>query len=483
MKRKIIVLALILQLIWTSVAFAWLPAAFAITGALVYGGVTVLDTYIAAASIVWFCAGVGVYAYNKKHGQGTQVTSTGDIRASGKVTWVELGPNNTLPVKESDITAKISWDKLIAEFNKDKAAFKQKYPNLGSILEDSPDAYNYNMAMKANVPVNSIVYYNGKFYRVNQQTDSNVEHSNNYTIGNVNVEVNNTVLWFRREVLPSGNAKGDRYLVTQIAAPPSSPTTPEKFKYRATGYETAQSEAAAQYKGDIDQLIKDAPNIVHFEDPVTGQEAIPNAATQAQINAALAAQRAASQAQQAANSAQSAANNARAAADAARARADAAAAASAANPQDSALRQSAEAAAAAADAAERAADAADAALKKLQAEQAEREAKDEKERSEEEAGKFTPPGDNTYSPEIEAPEKKGLSALLDSIFNSSPLLSMIRGISVTGSNPQSQFACTVWGRELVFDFAQWSSLLSGIGTAFLGVCHIAAIYLVFRRDE
>lgn len=477
MKKKILALSLIISIFFTSICYAFLPAAFAITGALVYGGITVLDTYLGAAAIVWFCAGVGVYAYNKHNGQSTKATSSGDIKAEGKVTWVELGPNNTLPVKEADITARIPWDKLIAEFNKDKAAFKQKYPNLGSILEDGPDAYNYNMAMKPNVAVGSIVYSNGNFYRINQQTHSNVEASNNYPNGNVNVESNNSVLWFRREVLPSGNAKADRYNVTQIAAPPSTPTTPEKFKYRATGYETAESEVADQYKGDIDKLIKDLPNIVHFEDPITGEKAVPQAATQAQVNAALAAQRAAAQSQQAAQSAENAANNARAAAESARARADAAAVAAAANPGDAGLRQAADAAAAAADAAERAADAAEAARDKLSSDQAQRDADEAKEDS----SSYNAPSDSgsAYGNGEEFDFGARLTQLMNELKGTGlfSLPSQILNNIPSGGSSSITFSGGRFGTH-TYDFSSWGSILNTLKGILLAIFAIVWIRIV-----
>lgn len=384
MKQKIVIITASVILFGYSLAYAWLPAAYAVVTALTYGGVTVLETAIVDSILVHATIGVaGCLVYGLTQNGNAKVSQTGNVTRDSKVTWVELGPNNTLPVKEAAITAKIPWDKLIAEFQRDKTAFKSKYPQLGAILEDGPDAYNYNMAMKVNVAPGSIVYCNGKFYRINSQTNSNVESSNNYPNGNVHVEVNNNVLWFRREVLPSGNAKADRYLVTQIAAPPSSPTTPEKFQYRATGNEGSPSNAKPEIKVDIDQLIQDAPNIVHFEDPVTGEEAKPSHATQAQINTALAQQKVNDKNQQAKESADTAAQNARAAADAAAARSAAAAAAAAANPGDAALAQAAAAAAAAAEAAERAADAAESAAKKLEAEHA----KDEAERAKQDAEK------------------------------------------------------------------------------------------------
>lgn len=102
---------------------------------------------------------------------------------------------------------------------------------------------------------------------------------------------------------------------------------------------------------------------------------------------------------------------------------------------------------------------------------------------EDEDGAFQPPKDNSYDGDIEQPDKKDISGLLSDWLASSPLLALVRGISVEGSNAESQYSINIYGRQIVLDFSQWSGVLSGCGSAFLAVSHIAAVFLIFRRDE
>lgn len=394
MKRKIIAVTAAITIFSYSLAFAWLPAAYAVITALTYGGVTVLETAIVDSILVHAAIGVGgLLVYSLKNNGASKVDANGNINRESNVTWVELGAGNTLPVKQSTISGKLN----IASLKPGVKDNKTLYPNLYNAMYKDERNEPWTRFM----PVGTKRQLNGQWVEISQVRGTGQASS---TPAGVTIMSNNLATSGWADVWYVENDGAKPWPYTEYRVITTTPPEPEERdpaqainkllnKDLASPPPASPENVYSDYYGEIDQYIKNNPNVVSFVDPVTGAQAKPNHATQEQVNAALAAQRAAGTSSDALESSQTAAQNARQSANAARAAANAA-------PGDAGL-------AAAAEAAERAADAAEAAAKKLEAEQAKEEAdrlKDEAEKKEDESvtmpdvpGSPTPPTSLDFS--------------------------------------------------------------------------------------
>lgn len=481
MKKKVVLLTLLLVFSFSSIAFSALPAVVysimayvsawsAANPRLVQSMVDSIVTHVAAASLF-----VAISDEYKKH---ATIDNNSNIKKPMEIIVVPPidDPTAPIPVKKAPIKGNISYQDMLAILN--TPAGQQKYPELFAASKKqsalgTPEITQEPMTFS---PGAVFIADNGQAYQITERLGGDRNWSGDYNLGYGGAKVS-YVAWY-----PSGNALAiqkakssqslsngwsDYWRANPINAPPPRDATQQEFSDELTGQHVGELPAnvfSDRFGNEIDDFIKDNPNVVHFEDDAQNEFTLNEIqrATDYEIERALAIQAA----QHSAATSGASAGNARAAANAARAAADA-------NPGDSGLQ-------AAAAAAEAAAAAAEAAAAGAAAELARRLAEFQREREEEVA---TPnlPGDNAYDANIETPESKSISDLLTTWFESSPLSGMIRSFAINTDAPVKKIvAGTFYGREIAFDFERFEPLLTTCGGVLLVICHGFTVLVIFR---
>lgn len=88
---------------------------------------------------------------------------------------------------------------------------------------------------------------------------------------------------------------------------------------------------------------------------------------------------------------------------------------------------------------------------------------------------------NTYDSSIDIPVKKEIPSLLNSVFDNSPLLGLVRSFHINTSDQQAVFNIGhFYGQDLVFDFSRWASVLAACGTILLVLSHAYAVFIVVK---
>ncbi len=92
--------------------------------------------------------------------------------------------------------------------------------------------------------------------------------------------------------------------------------------------------------------------------------------------------------------------------------------------------------------------------------------------------------DNTYDPNIDIPEKKDISGLIQDLIANSPLLRWVQDVHMDISPGECSIEGTVEfngvSKPFILDFCPLEPYLNQIGTFILAFAHLYALYIVFR---
>lgn len=474
--RKKIILITFLIVLTASTAYAIIPAIYWTTlgyiGAWSAANPRMVECM--ADSIMVHAAAISLaYAWNDEQKKKATVTPDGKIKKPMEV--IVIPPpteDHQLPIKKGAVKAKVEIDDLRNEVLKD-AASKAKYPNLKNALEGLPEG-KASANPAAPSPVGSYVKTDsGVWYQITSvctacgYSTNSCQHPGQALVGGkfVVTEANG------QTGCPAGwtNSKSLSYNV--VAVPNNQPplvakTNPEVAKKLAnspTNLTLPADVYSDVYGQEIDDFIKDNPNVVHYEDDAgnAANAAEIAHATQAEIDRAQQFQKQ----QEAVTAAENAATSARGRATSARAAADA-------NPGDSGL-------AAAAAAAEAAADAAEAAAARARAEY--EQYKEQQQKEDEELEVPTIPDSGGYDSNITPPDKKSIPELLTEWGEQSPLAGMVRSFTIETSSPVTSVSCgTYFGQEIKFDFSRYENIFTVCGGVFLVIAHGFCVLIVIR---
>ena len=95
-------------------------------------------------------------------------------------------------------------------------------------------------------------------------------------------------------------------------------------------------------------------------------------------------------------------------------------------------------------------------------------------------GQLVLPDDNQYDPTIDIPDKKDISALIDTFVNSSPLMRWIQRANISATPGACSVSGTFLNKSFVLDFCPLAPYLNQIGAFILAFAHIYALYIIFR---
>jgi len=88
---------------------------------------------------------------------------------------------------------------------------------------------------------------------------------------------------------------------------------------------------------------------------------------------------------------------------------------------------------------------------------------------------------NTYDSTINTPESKNITGLMNTFFDNSPLLGIVRSFQISTTDQQALFSFgTFWGQEITVDFTRWADVLAGCGAVLLVLSHAYAVFIVVR---
>lgn len=88
---------------------------------------------------------------------------------------------------------------------------------------------------------------------------------------------------------------------------------------------------------------------------------------------------------------------------------------------------------------------------------------------------------NTYDSTINTPDQKNITGLMNTFFDNSPLLGIVRSFQINTTDQQALFSFgTFWGQEITVDFTRWQSVLAGCGVVLLVLSHAYAVFIVVR---
>lgn len=240
----------------------------------------------------------GAWWYYKR-GQDKTTTSNGDVKAVGDVTWVDLSSDG-LPQTQHDptIKAKVNAQDMIDKRNTDSTTFDSKYPQLKDALRGQLPYPDLNQ----NSNVNDIVTVPGFGQK---KVTGKTPYSGAVEPGSTNAINQETFLesyanWSEFYYNPTPQT-GDKVFNNRIHFTYTSDATPlptvNYNKAQATSKLQGLSPSVAPvasattptvYSGNIDDFIKDNPNIVKYEDSSGGdatQQLPSNALTNDQITA------------------------------------------------------------------------------------------------------------------------------------------------------------------------------------------------------
>lgn len=435
-------------------------------------------------------AGVVILTTSLRSGGATNVNrSRGTIARGAKVDWVDL---TMVPptAKSKDIVAKIPITDIQNKLLTDPAA-PSKYPKLTSALVNGTGPYPpLTPSSKAGQRLSNTIRLSTNVGCTGPYDPSGPE------ITDFNNMPSNPLMtrFVTTESVGGGYPAG--YALTCSAgiesAPPEAVTPKTVAEAEDTLDPPRDNSVETEFRGEIDDFITSNPNIVHFADtPDVAQadsapEYVPNIPSDAQVQAAVAADAAASAAKAAQDAAAARTASDRARYDAALARAAAANAAAANAPGDSGLANAAATANAEANAAGSALSNSQAAESAAAADAAKAQADAAKAAAEADAAAAAAasasiPTATGYDVEIIAPDKKSISDLLSSWVSSSPLSAMVRSFTISTSGAVSSVSCgTIYGRELKFDFIRYADTFSACGGVLLVIVHGFAVFIVIK---
>ncbi|MGE0156068.1 MAG: hypothetical protein AB7T17_03470 [Geobacter sp.] len=88
---------------------------------------------------------------------------------------------------------------------------------------------------------------------------------------------------------------------------------------------------------------------------------------------------------------------------------------------------------------------------------------------------------NTYDSTINIPDQKNITGLMNTFFDNSPLLGIVRSFQISTTDQQALFSFgTFWGQEITVDFTRWADVLAGCGAVLLVLSHAYAVFIVVR---
>lgn len=488
LKKRVIAAIMILMFLVASPSGAWLWFIIPVT--------------FNEALIASFLAHAGVIAYlmrDRVGGSHKVNPNNGSVGRSVQVVWFDLKDDGTEGSKGANISGKVDFAAL-------QAADKAKYPDLY--------AATHNIGVTpidcATLGTVNPQYENGKYYScggiIRKTSIGSWINECNQSSSKTYWTQPASPVWPEYIVehvdapgaftCDSGFKPQKRRAINFVTGTPP-PDTNKTVAEAVQKLDTAPSDPTNNnvpdvYKDDIDQYIKDNPNVVTFydsEDPdnVNAPQLSNPPFSQSDIESMQAKKRAHDNYtvygdtyntyNQWSTTAQ---NNATASRDAA----DNAWDQYNADPTNDALKRAAEEAEAKARAAEQEAARAQAEAEKAKAEMT--AAKNQAADAARDENLTAPavPGDNSYESVIEAPEKKGIAGLLTSTVASSPLASMIRTLGASTSGATNRVSAgVIYGQELAFDFSRWEPALQTLGAVLLAITHAYALMIVFRRSS
>lgn len=466
-------------------------------------------------------AAAGLYYY--LHSGSKVANPDGSISGSGAVTLVDIHPDGMPNVETATGTGTVSNADLQAAAGIN-GANSSKYPALHGALVTTAVL----PVTTSSQPGDLVSITGGTTVKLGAMMPGYPSTGNGLDAGKVYARYNGNVLYAVGVIGSAGSAPGGdpRYALVcewsaSVAAPSLHSSSAQQFIAAATGTNGTASApviAGSGVENDIDQLIHDQPNIVHF-DPippnlVPATDAAVAAASQVQSAVAAGAASATSPATTAAVNNSSQLN---AAASAANAAASTANAAAANDPTNATLASQAAQASSAANAANAAA--AQGAAQAAQAAASDgngllgsilavlsnffskfstwadsvtayfQGVKDQR-TADDAAINASPvpanPVQGNYSGGRIAPSslpvKGDIKTAISGYISNSPLVGLAKSLQVTPASESSDVTFSFHGFTISANFNKWDSILSGVGSALLVVVHGLAVFIVFRRD-
>jgi hypothetical protein len=419
--------------------------------------------------------GAAVWWYNK-HGHGKKYNadpSKCDITSPGDVQWLDL-KDDKVATYHADYKNKVQW----ADLKDGVYANPTKYPKLKKALDDSKIVPVINGDIQNPAMTSNAWYKIGSNYHLvtvfNYAWD---EGSNNPF--DLKAKVVNGKIEIRQPKVPPSmwpyevKVYNAQIINTTGTAPPNLPApSPTGFGNILRDTEVFPGDVSDIFSGEIDDFIKDNPNIVHFEDS-SGNDVKPQipstALTQTDANNKLINDKQVD-ARDSGNTSVTVHNQATQ--DAWKNYS------TNRTPDNLTAWRNAQAAAAAADAARQNADAQNTLLDRL---------KDllggsfENLSSAKSSSTQGISGSSGYDANVTVPDKKSIASLLTQCVSTSPLAAMVHSFSVSVSNPVSSVTCgTFYGKEIKFDFARYESVFQTCSGVLLILVHGFAVLIVLR---
>ena len=412
--------------------------------------------------------------YSMKSGSTSTVSPSGIVTRPSEAQWIDLTLTPPVVLKKS-LNASMPVATVMA-IGTSRTSGVPKYPNVNNVL----NGVN-TVPLSWNTPDGSLIFYDATSntaQKVILAGETSV--SNGYAGQTTWVDPGKSVcITGPANSGPSNNAMWRQYFISTISVLP----TPIAASFVAKALTTIDSGGPlfSAYQAELDKMFQDPNYIPTFSDSTTGLPPIySNVSTPAQVDtynkAGIATSAAAAAAVTAATSAAAAAGSAQAAANTA-------AAASAANSSDTALVQAAKTAQAAADAAK-------VISEKLAAQQlksdaaaaaAAKSALDDAAAAVAGAASVNDAKYDSYTESL-LPSKSDIKGAIQAFINSSPLIQLVKKLSVTVSNSNPATSFIFHGISIPIDFSRWAGPLAAAGAAFLSLSHMFALYIVFRRE-
>jgi hypothetical protein len=94
--------------------------------------------------------------------------------------------------------------------------------------------------------------------------------------------------------------------------------------------------------------------------------------------------------------------------------------------------------------------------------------------------------DNKYDgfTDLDKPKKSDIKTIISDYIAASPLIKLVKKLSVTNASVNSSVVYIPYrGTVITGDFAQYHDVLSLAGSAMLGLSHMFALYIIFRKND
>jgi len=454
LKKLLAVLVALVVIGTASFSYGWVGVAVRVI-ATAWSKVPPFQRAQLASATIHAVGIAGCYIYSlASSGSGSHKADGTNIKRTGEVTWIDIADGTT--VKQHDVTVRTSTEAM-------KNAAKNNPTKYPLLAEKAQHENNVNDANEV-----------GKVWRMDENTKYKVtsvawtsksvpQGTDWATLYNYHDYTYNTTMHKHYYAIPTTHSNPPGYVDIMCATSTMTSdsvgveeSTPEQFAEAIRN--GAPENVYSDYYGEIDDYIKSNPNVLHFEDPVTGETAVPEYASKA-VQASKAAERNVDAAQAAATAAETAATNARARANA--------------NPTDNYLANMADQAEAAAAAAEQ----------KLQ--QAQQEAAALEHALEDERGSSGVAADGDHAA-YAVDGEHDFGARLTSFFNTiknSTLFSLpgnIMGTVPTGGNPvQTVDMGTTFGSHSI-DWSRFSAIWAILKTCFLICMGVVSMKIITK---